>query len=364
LTSLHAYRLQSRGSMLRPIVKPPHTAKLTFAIMLLLTGACGAVGCQGSSPSPGATPASPTPPASELVAFEQEVLYDRRGSEMNDILLYRAIVLMNPGEGAVEATIRRELSPQGAENVDLESYFPIMADILPPGVTLPPVEQMSTLPTPTQEQTTSGGIALRWPGVTIGPGEAVVAYCSGHFQDAAALIDGDTAVLPLVRVQARGGMEGDDLRLEYKIGNSGGLPLEDVGLLVFLPIKVETQPAEDLVPLYDVVDLEFAPTPDQLIEETVTMDGNLAMAEGDLIEFGVPRLEPGEERTVEIRAAVQPTGASGDVVPYLSLTYHSVAEASESFDVQISSPAGTGIAFMPTLHIGNVAWPDVVRISF
>jgi hypothetical protein len=342
-------------------LKQVPSKRLVIVIALtLLSSALTAMGCKPASPSSAGATATP----GQLVAFQQEILYDRRGTDINAILLNRAVVVINPGAVPVKTIISRKLLSQEVQNLDLESVFPIMADILPPGVVLPPVEQIRVLPAPGQELATSRGMTLRWEEVVINPGQAVVAHYSGHFQDPAELVQGDTVVLPLARLQAAGGLEGDNLNLEYKVRNTCMVPLEGVKLSVFLPVKVAPKSTTEPVTLYDIVQMKPFPNPIDFIDKTTMMDGRFTMAEGDLIQFGVPRLESQKEQTFVLRATIRRTGNHGEVVPYLILTYHATTEPAERFEVQITSPSGTTVIFTPTLQNCNLGWPDVVRISF
>jgi hypothetical protein len=95
---------------------------LLSAIFLLLCCSC-------QNEPPAVKPDKPDKPGKageSVVLFQQQVLYDRRGTKINDILINPAALVINPTSSTVDLEISAEVLPEYLPNLDFVMGFPVL----------------------------------------------------------------------------------------------------------------------------------------------------------------------------------------------------------------------------------------------
>ena len=343
----------------------PLAALLALAWLAL---ACRPVAPQTPTPEPPVAPARtelPTPtvgPEERPFLFQQEILHDRRGETMNDILVNHTALVVNPTASPLQVEITVQVPAERATLFEFETAFTVMTHLMPPGYPVPDDSKLQLLSPPAKEVAENGDTTLSWE-ASMGPGEGVIAFYNCHFLDPEEIYAGDTVVLPFAKVGATATLTTDELELQYTIENTAAVPLREPMFAVFLPAEVTTSLDEEPVSLYEIEEYETTPAV-EVVEESLAVDGFLNMAIGNDFFLRVPRLDPGGSETLTIRCQIARSGAKGEVVPYLSLQFDCAGSVVEPFAVDVVSPSGMGVDTLPPVYISNVGFPDVLSLSF
>lgn len=337
-----------------------------MGLSLSLVAACRPAMIETPSPPALSTPAVAGDPrftsTNQPFLFQQQVVYDRRGATMNYILLNHAALLVNPTSSLLRGSITVRVPPERATRLSFDDTFSIMVDSIPGHLSVPGESEVRLLPPPSTEIGENGETRLSWD-VSMHPGEGVIAFYNTHYLEPEELYSGGTVMVPFATISANSSLDSDQLELEYAIHNVATEPLRDIMLSVFLPSQVMTDPENDPVGLYEIARCDTTPVTES-IEETQAVDGFLNRAKGTDFTFTLVSLDPGCSETLAIRCEITRTGVTGDVVPYLNLSYDCDGEVAEPFMVDVISAPSMTVDMLPTVYISNIGLPDVLTLSF
>ena len=295
-----------------------------------------------------------------LAAYQQNVLYDLRGTDVSALMLDRTILLINKLPTAAPAQLVRTVSQVEAQRLDLEMEFPVYVDATPPGLELPPKEQVQRLDPPVQSVNAQGQTELRWAQTQIAPGGGVYASYGGLFQRASDLVQGDTAVFPHCRARSQATLEAGALTFEYQV-TPGAAALHGFMFDVAVPHTIAVGGGDPSVVLYDILDIETTPTASQILRDMTFTDGRFETAEGIVARFMIDEVAADQDVLLRVRLSIRPSGSSGQVVPYLTIGYHAWSDPAQDFTI---NAIPSNVAPIPTVHVCSVGWPDPASLSF
>jgi hypothetical protein len=311
-------------------------------------------------------PPTPTlPPAEQkLVVYEQQLLYDRRrGAESGAIMLHRQVVIVNHTNQSQRLHIAAPVDQATVDyGLDYLTGFSIFRDLIKePGFSLPPDELIQTLPQPAVQPQNNGQSLAIWNTVEVAPGHAVLAGFSSLWGKPENLYQGQSIVLPGLRIDPTAQLDSNRLMLSYNL-QALDQAANGIRFSVFLPTTVSPGPAAPPdITLYKVVNASSSP-PAQTQAGMFQVDGHLNLAQGTTYLFRLDSIAQGSSQIISIEATIERSGKAGHAIPYLTVIYYHHNPVVPAFQVQPESPVP--VTALSPVFISNVGLPDLNDLGF
>jgi hypothetical protein len=274
----------------------------------------------------------------QLLAFEQQVLWDRRLPTEARLMLQRSLYLANTGDKPIHVEARVSVDSAEINSLDLETLFPLLADWGPAeiaGQAVTVAQAPELLP---GSDATGTQPTLLWSADIPAHTTTVFRYSCVYAPD---MVFCSASLLPWVEVVSQLERTSTLISLSLELKNATPQDLHAVQVACFFPyatIDALTGTSTDIVRLFPVASSSFP----SVLMDSIGMDGAFATAKGAYVtgpSFHIPGLET---MTYSAQFALSEIpGARGCLYPFIVLQFGSPVLAPHVGPFSVQSAKGS-----------------------
>lgn len=292
----------------------------------------------------------------QLLAFEQQVLWDRRLPTEARLMLQRSLCLANTGDKPIHVEARVSLDSAEVNSLDLETLFPLLVDSAPAEITaqaLTVAQAPDLLP---GSDVTDAHATLLWSADIPAHTTTIFHYSCGYAPD---MVFSSASLLPWVEVASQLERTSTLISLSLELKNSTPQELRAVRVACFFPyatIDALTGTSTDVVRLLPVASSSLP----SVLMDSIGMDGAFATAKGAYATGpSIDIISHGSMAYSAQFVVSEIAGARGCLYPFIVLQFGSrvLAPHVGSFSVQSAKGSADDVQWVGGEFYCNLGLP-------